>query len=146
MKFLLKAIALILIVCFLIVAGAVIWWQHNGENIKKDLKETGQTARKEGEEFGKNAEQKDCLVKAMSLTSQCEGVGIMCEVKAKIFLDGCMQTAKISPGFCESMPTPDNPIAQITWTISTCNEHNHDNKRCPRVVREVLRICYKQLK
>ena len=108
------------------------------------LRKEGQVSTEEGRRFGFSVNYRGCLEKATSTAEACGATGLFCEVNARVFLAGCMQTAKDVEVFCASLPRYDDRLARLGRAMETCGELNRSSERCARVVNDAAVFCEKR--
>src|SRR6185369_5697260 len=65
----------------------------------------GKEARAEGEAFGRGVSESVCVSEAMARYGRDRGM--ISGVKHRLWLSGCLQTSRLDPEFCTSVP-PDS--------------------------------------
>src|SRR5436305_894655 len=79
--------------------GAVMWWfQSHREELLANAKKSDA----EGEAYGQDKDSNACLHEAVSRLSTISG--ITQEVQLRIFLSGCLKSAKRDPALCLGVP------------------------------------------
>ncbi|HKK05265.1 MAG TPA: hypothetical protein VKA50_05385 [Gammaproteobacteria bacterium] len=126
--------AILLLVAVMAGAGYV-WWQNN----KLALKAEVQAATDEGRAVGSQGTASQCVDATVERTKGCDG--IMCAVRAKSFIRGCMRATKVDAAFCRGVPREGEIMNTVRWTMDTCSSRGADNEICPKVVRDALKYC-----
>ncbi|MEJ2347564.1 MAG: hypothetical protein P8090_19695 [Gammaproteobacteria bacterium] len=88
---------------------------------------------------GSHGTATQCVDAAVERTKGCNG--IMCAVRAKSFIRGCMRATKVDAAFCRRVPRESEIMSSVKWTMDTCSRRGADNEICPKVVRDVLKYC-----
>lgn len=132
-------LAVVLIFGLLFATAAVVgyrWWMNN----KSRLLEAAKHAQSEGEEFGRGRQATACIDDTMRQVRECGG--LPCELKARLFLDGCMRAATDAHEFCASVPPKDAFLRRAQWTIEECARRGMTaDQRCNRVMQGVGTAC-----
>jgi hypothetical protein len=121
-------------------ALAGLWWRTSGQEYLNSLREKGQVSSEEGRRFGLHVNYRGCLERATSSAEAC----VFCEVNARVFLAGCMQTAKDVDVFCASLPSYDDRLARLGRAVEACGELKRSGERCARVVNDAAVFCEKR--
>jgi hypothetical protein len=131
-------------VAVLAVAAGVLWWETRGKEYLRELLQDAQVSLRDGRRFGGSVKHQGCLEKATSLAEACAGADLLCEVKARTFLRGCMQTTADLNVFCNALRDHDDLLARVAWAIETCQAMNRGNERCARIVGDAVDVCEKR--
>lgn len=134
-------LAVIAAVAGLAVAAGVLWWKTSGKEYLDELVQDARIALRDGRQFGRSVNHQGCLEKATSTAEAC--ADILCEVKARTFLSGCMQTTADLTAFCNAVGG-DDLLARVGWAIETCQAMNRGTERCARVVDDAVKVCEKR--
>jgi hypothetical protein len=118
-----------------LVSASYVWWTKH----KDQLIAQGKAARAEGETFGRNHPADACLDEALSRNASC--AGLMCEVRTKLFLSGCLGVSQVPPGFCEGVPAPSEIIASARWALAQCAARHRSDQACPRLLQALQEHC-----
>jgi len=139
----LKVLLIIFLIGVVLVALAIFlgyrWFRaHEGE-----LREQGQAVVAEAENFGRGKDANACVDESFVRLRRCDG--FICEAKTKIFLENCVRTSTVPPGFCDNIPKSSEVLATVTWALNECSRRGMENdKPCTRLVRGLQEICAKQ--
>lgn len=129
-----------LIVLGAAAVGGLFWWfSSNQEEFRQMAVEAGI----EGQQFGSATTDQGCVEEGLRRTEACDG--LMCEVKAGVFLRVCLQSAKVAPVFCAAVPTKDLDSIMETamWRVGFCQAKGAtDVDRCGRVLDAVQKYCH----
>jgi hypothetical protein len=130
---------IVLIVAMLGAMGAVIgyrWWMNNKEQLLQQAKH----AQGDGEAFGQGKQATACVDEAMRQVHECGG--LPCEIKVRLFLDGCMKSASNTRDYCASIPPRTEFIKRAQWTLDECGKRNlATDQRCTRVMQGLGSVC-----
>jgi hypothetical protein len=144
----LAAIAAVVVLLLGLTAGAGwLLWQKYGGQVKgvvqeqgQRLAKQGQVAEEEGRAYAKGRDQQACLTKSLSTVVACDG--ILCEAMQRIFLKGCLETAKPVAQFCTDVPASSAVMKSAIWSLSVCDAQGHaDSQPCTRLLRAVQKHC-----
>lgn len=136
----LKVILIILFIGIVVVALAVflgVRWlrSHEGE-----LREQGQAVITEAEDFGRGKDGEACVTEAFARLRRCDG--FICEAKTKIFLESCVKSSNVPPGFCDGIPKRSEILASATWALAECERRGLANDRpCTRLIGGLQEVC-----
>jgi hypothetical protein len=135
-----KVVLIIVLVGFVVlVAGVIVaarWVRSRGES----LKEEGKALVAEAREFGRGKDGEACLAESFTRLKACDG--FICEAKVKIFLQGCLETATVSPEFCAGVPPPSEIMKTVRYQLAECERRGMANsKPCTRLMGGVQAYC-----
>jgi hypothetical protein len=130
---------ILLIVAMLCATAAVIgyrWWTNNKDQLLQQAKH----AESDGETFGQGKQTAACIDEGLRQARDCPG--LPCEIKVRLFLDGCMKTTTDTRDYCASIPARTEFIKRAQWTLDECGKRNlSTDQRCSRVMQGVGSIC-----
>ena len=122
----------ILFLLLLLLAGsAYIGWQYYGD----ELISSGQEAMAEGRAYAADSSQYGCLEQAVLISQDCSS--ILCQTKAKLFLQACLNAASEDSTFCEGVPGQWEIMAMANWSARMCQ----DSHNCTTLVSGVIEYC-----
>ncbi len=133
-------VILVLFAILIVVAAAVSFVTVRRLSAgKARLVEERAEFRREGREFGRGKAPVACIDESISRLRSA--AGFPGEVKAKLFLEGCLSSASSEAAFCESIPR-SHEAAAGEWTMNECRRRDAaEIPRCSRVLQEVVRYC-----
>ena len=138
----LKILLIIFLVGLIIVATAIFVGYRWVKSHEGELREMGAKTEHEGQEFGRGKDAEACVVEGLARTTSCPQMNMVCQVKASVFFQSCLQTATIPPGFCEGVPKQLNIMATVKWQMSECARLGHPNdQRCTRFMTTLQKQC-----
>ncbi|GEM_PF-3005330 len=114
------------------------YWQENGASL---IQET-QVAKQKGTEFAKTNDQQACLEHVIQNSSDCRDTN--CTVELKNFLTACFEEAEKSPGVCDEVPTAQDYMGKVSWTVSTCRKAKIRNGNCTNIINEIPLLCERE--
>jgi hypothetical protein len=119
-----------------VVAG-YFWFQKNRGRLLAE----GQAAAAEGRAFAAGRSSAGCVGEALARLSRCSG--LTCEIKHRLFLQGCLEAATPTPGECQGVPSGNEIFASARWALAECQARGHAGEQsCPRVLQAVQRHCH----
>lgn len=134
-KVLIVAGACVLLGAFALIAAGVYWWTHHS----RELIQAGKNAIGEGSEIGKRTDNQGCLDEALSRYRQNRGfVGGM---STGLFLTGCLDSSRPTPGFCDDVPGRREFIKSAQWQIRKCEEAGLPDQYCRQLYSQVQQYC-----
>ena len=98
--------------------------------------------RAEGREVGRvmNASSSACVGEAMRMY----GGSRRKELRARYWLEGCLETSTRDPGFCSDVPPISENMKTATWRMSECTRLGFGgDKGCARILVSIQRYCEK---
>ena len=108
---------------FMIVAAALLVTCFGGgyyllNHYAGPMMEQTKIVVKEGKEFGINTENSACLSEAKTrYTDENEMTGGM---KEMMFLSSCLRASKVTPGFCDGVPSARDIAKSQPWQKEQC--------------------------
>lgn len=126
----------------LIAAGYIGYrWirSHEGE-----LRDMNEKAVAEAQEFARGKDADACIAETLARGDRCGPMDMFCEVKAKIFLENCLEVATLPKDFCDRVPKQTSIMASVRWQMDECGRRGHPNEqRCTRLLASVQKHCEK---
>ncbi len=127
------------VLALLVVALAgfgVYLWKQNGPQ----LIESSKKAMVEGREFGKETDNQTCLNDGVARHKKAEGFGAL--IAANLFLGGCLDTRRPTPGFCDGVPTQTEFIKSAQWQLQQCTRYGlSSQKQCGQLFVQMQNYC-----
>jgi hypothetical protein len=131
-------VAGVLAALLLATAGAGFFWVRSQ---LPQLRATGEEAIAEGRSFAEGRNQSNCLGEALRRADRCDAM--MCEVKNRVFLDGCLGKAERVANLCVGVPPPDEIMQSVRWALGLCQGNDQEaNQRCSRLLQTLQRFCH----
>lgn len=121
----------------LLVCGGYLYYRaHKDEDfaaVKRSMEE--------GQAFGQNQTSEGCIEEGLR---RIHGLsGMLDEVANNLWTSGCLETATVSPGFCDGVPDETEMIKTVSWRLGRCNEHaGVDPQRCQRFMQVWQKACH----
>lgn len=136
----LKVLLAVFLAAIVLLAGGAFlayrWFHAN----RAQLVEAGTAVRREGVAFGRGRDSRQCVEESLRRLHNSRGFAN--EVKARLFLRGCLSAAAERAAFCESVPRQGEIVASAEWTMNECrNLDAADISSCSRVMQEVIHHC-----
>lgn len=121
------------------VAGAialVLWFRSHGPG----LMASGKAAQAAGAKAGAGSSDAQCVDAA--LANYASDRGLVGAVQARVWMHGCLGTARATEGFCQGVPPEDEIMRSATWRLAGCDAHGlGGDSTCPNILAEVQRHC-----
>jgi len=130
------------LVLLLIAVGAGVYFFVNRH--KDEWLAEGRKAREEARTFAAGRTGADCVEESIRRLRECSG--LMCEVRARVFLDGCLDAAADSPRLCEGVPPRSEIMKTVRWSLDECSRRGMPGSQpCSRLVQEIQKYCDRTL-
>lgn len=128
-----SVLAVIVIACVVSVGFFV-------KSRSRDWIARGKEVRAEGEAFGRGVSESMCVSESMRRYSRDRGM--ISGVKQRLWLAGCLETSRLEPAFCASVP-PDSEILRTAgWRVNQCSTFGlGGDSTCPNIFAEVQTYC-----
>jgi hypothetical protein len=121
------------------LAGAiamVLWFRSHGD----ELIARGQAAQAAGAKAGAGLTDAQCVDGA--LANYARDRGLVGAVQARVWMAGCLGTARATEGFCNGTPAEDQIMASASWRVAACDAHGlGGDSTCPNIMAEVQKHC-----
>jgi len=138
----LKVLLIIFLAGLLLAATAIflgIRWLKSHE---AELSDLGRNAEAQARDWGKGKDANACVDEALRRTMACGDLEVMCQVRASVFFDGCMQVASVPADFCANVPGQLEIMATVKWQMAQCAQRGHPNdRRCSRFFTNLQKRC-----
>lgn len=134
LKFALIGCGVLVILAILGVFAIGAWWKRSGS----DLMERAEAVEEEGRKAGLSTDEAGC----MRLAQARRGGGMGALVGTSIYLDSCLETSRATPGFCEGVPRPTEPLRSMRWETAQCR--NPNDLRCRTLVQAKQEYCFER--
>lgn len=125
----------VLLGAFVLVGAAVYWWTHHS----RELIQAGKNAVTAGSTFGRKTDNQGCLDEALSRYRQNQGFAG--GLSTGLFLTGCLDASRSTPGFCDEAPKPTEFIRAAQWQIKKCQEAGLPDQYCRQLYAQVQQFC-----
>jgi len=132
----------------LIVVGGIIIVAVVGGIFYLGLTKYVDDAEHEGVEFGRRTDQQGCQDEAFRRLKQGRRAGNLISSRAtELFINGCFQTSRATPGFCRDKPKEDSFFAVRRWAQDRCQlEGAASDDVCVSLFMEVSDACLGKIK
>jgi hypothetical protein len=138
----LKIVLVVAVALALLAAAAMgfgYWWLKAHA---QELKATGEQSVAAGEAFAAGRDQSACIDEAVQRASKCDGM--MCEVRNRLFLEGCLKKATLVVTLCVGVPPRSEIMQSVQWALGRCQGPDEEaNQRCSRLVSAIQEYCHK---
>lgn len=141
LKVVLAVFAALLLLCLAGAAGASWWLDTN----KDRLKEVGDRAVLEGQDFADGRDAEACLDEALARLRAEDG--IVAQATHRVFLKECLARASRPPGFCDGVPakgdlTAKSLLTYAEWAAARCAAKDRaQDQACTRMMQVVQDAC-----
>lgn len=135
-KVLLIVLGIVVLLAFVAVGAGVYWWRNYGQG----LVQSGKRSMEEGGSFGKSTDNEGCLEEGVARHRQAAGFGEI--IKTNLFLRGCLQASRESPGFCDDVPKSSEFIRGGKWQVEQCERYGlNPQRQCAQLFQQVQQFC-----
>jgi hypothetical protein len=112
------------------------------------LKDYADNAEHEGVEFGRRTDQQGCQDEAFHRLKMGRRAANPISSRAtSLFLYGCLQTSRATPGFCRDAPGDDSFLGVRKWAQDRCHrEGAGSDDVCVSLFMEVSNACLGKIK
>jgi len=93
----------------------------------------------EGMDRGKQSDEQGCLTEAISRYKQHRGLGG--SISTGVFLRGCLETARPTPGFCDQVPDQRDIFGSARWQMKQCQDAGLSDSFCGQIFGQVQEHC-----
>jgi len=129
-KVLLSILAVIILLCLAGGFMAYRWFNSN--------KDAMLNVQKEGAAFGQGKDFEQCTTAALARV----GPGIMSNVQARIFADGCYKSATKLDASCEGVPAKTEIMKNAQWNVEQCRKRGAANDQgCVQLMPALAEAC-----
>lgn len=136
----LKVVIAVITAGFLItVAGlafGLYWWSTNKDQFLASAK----AISREGAIFGQSVDQQACVDSA--LARHRANSSPAATIWTGLYVRGCLQSSRVTPGFCRSIPSPANMLNTVRWRMHQCEQVGLVDNNCHHVMGAVQRGCH----
>jgi hypothetical protein len=97
----------------------------------------------EGMQFGKHTDQHGCRDEALRrFRNAVRSYDLIKRREVQFFIDGCFQTCRPTPDFCQAAPTEDGFFAVRQWSQAQCQKEGlGSDDACLDLFKEVSDVC-----
>ena len=127
-------IGFFILVCAVVGLGLYWWSQHSGELI-----EAGRKQAEQGREFGKKTDEQGCLDEA--ITRYKDNRGFTGSITSGLFLRGCLDASRPTPGFCDQVPGQSEIIKSARWQLEQAKKAGIDDQYGRQLFAQVQQAC-----
>lgn len=136
----LKILLIVAAACLLLLVVTVFVFFRFVSAHKDEWLSKGRDTMQEGMQAGRGMRDADCFDKAITLHR--EGGSGFAGLGARLWLNGCLQTATQTPEFCRDVPSADDIAGSIGWQMKECGKHGlTGNSTCGGTMSEVQKHC-----
>jgi hypothetical protein len=136
----LKALLIVVVVVIMLVVGVVIagvyWISRN----KDAWIAKGKEVMTEGRDAGRKTDNQGCVDESISRYKQ--EPGFSSTISNAIFMRGCLESSRPTPGFCDDVPRQTEFIKTAQWRISQCRHVDLEkDNNCQNLFAPVQQFC-----
>lgn len=128
----------------LVIGVGAWWWSNNGAALLGDLRRQGKESILAGEARGRVTSPTGCIQSAVASGRECSSTDVLCEAKARAFLNGCLSTTQDLAKFCVTLPHYEDRVRRLSWAVDFCANDGEANERCARITNEASVFCAKR--
>jgi len=138
-KALIIAGVLIILLVIGVIGAGVYWWSNN----KDALMAKAKALVEEGQEAGRQTDNRGCVDKAVA---RYKGEpGFSNGISSGIFMESCLRVSSPTPGFCDDIPRETEFIKSAKWQQTECDRVGlSSDQYCRQLFQGVERFCDKQ--
>ncbi|HSS21475.1 MAG TPA: hypothetical protein VLL54_15475 [Pyrinomonadaceae bacterium] len=131
------ALLLLLVVLIGGVIGAGAWWWSNN---KDKVIAGSKAAMDEGVKAGRETDNQGCV--DQSITRYKSEPGFVNGISTSLFMQGCLNVSKPTPGFCDDVPGPTEFIKTGQWEVRECRDVGLESDQyCRQLFQTKQRFC-----
>jgi hypothetical protein len=132
-------LAIIFVFLALFIVGGFLTYRWVRANRGK-LMAAGKEMQAEGSNFGQGKDGAQCVDEALRRLHA--DPGLTGQIKVRIFTQGCLSTASVSPELCAGAPRRSEIIASANWAVQQCKKRSvQEDQACNGIMQEVQRHC-----
>lgn len=131
------------IVMIVVIIGVAIFAVRMFQTNKGKLRAKADEVRTEAMQFGRTATEEQCVAEAFNRYRSDQS--LMSEVRARLWLAGCLETSRRDPAFCEAVPPTGEILRTVTWRLAECSRRGFEaDKGCTRMLTEIQNHCHRR--
>jgi hypothetical protein len=119
-----------------LVGAGVYWFKAHGAEMLASMS----AADSAGRQFGVSTDNQGCITDALAPGKQT--ISITEVIRSTAYLHGCLEASRVTPGFCDSVPSPTAFTKSISWTQAQCAKVAAQNPFCSQIMGNVQRFCH----
>jgi len=139
LKALLVMVAIVIVLLIVVGFLGYSWWSKHG----KEVVESGNQARVEGEQFGEETDDQGCLDE--TLARHRRAAGFSRTIAHRLFLGGCLSASEPTDGFCNQVPKLKDIMKSAAWQAKRCAEARLGDVYCRQLFQQVQIYCESSL-
>ena len=131
-------IAIIGVVAVAAMVGTGVYlWKQYGPQFVAGVEQGAQ----EGKAFGGKTDNQGCVDEGVRRHRQAAGISDF--IKSGVFMQGCLEASRETPGFCDGVPDRLQFIKSVTWREEQCAKHGLGGQQdtCGKLFEQVQRHC-----
>lgn len=129
--------AISVVLLFAAIIGGGLYWlkKHSGEYL-----EAGKNAIEEGARFGQTVDSETCVDNSLARYKQ--NPGLSDSIRTGLFLRGCLEKSRPTPGFCDKVPPQSELMKSVGWRLGQCQKAGINDNYCQQIVGQVQEYCH----
>jgi hypothetical protein len=136
----LKALLIVLAVVVVLVVGVVVAGVYYVSRHKDAWLARGKEVMTEGRNFGRKSDNQGCVDESVSRYKKEPGLGSV--ISNSLFMRGCLDASRPTPGFCDEVPKQTEFIKTAQWRISQCRRVDlSSDSNCQNLFTPVQQFC-----
>jgi hypothetical protein len=136
----LKALLIVAVIAVLLIVGVVcagvFWWMKNKDALMGRMKEVAT----EGKDFGGHSDNQGCVDESISRYKK--EPGFISVMSATLFMSGCFESSRPTPGFCDNVPRVTEFVKSAQWRVDQCRRIDLSRDRyCQQLFQPIQQFC-----
>lgn len=133
-----QTVAIIVAVAAMVCGAAYLWWNQNSA----ELIANGKAHMDKGMTAGRTLDESGCVATAAGALGGEASSSIALGIANSLELSGCLETSRVTPGFCDGIPSRTEMIATGQWIASVCNQIGQaGNTSCNTMIQIIPEYC-----
>lgn len=126
---------LVMLLVAAVVAGVYVVRRYGPELVEATKRNV-----EEGQEYGRRTDNEGCLNEAVARQVRAEGFRDL--FKNNLFIRGCLEASRPTPGFCDDVPHRTDFMKAIAWQAQQCQRHGlTQQQQCGQLFQQVQQFC-----
>jgi uncharacterized membrane protein YhaH (DUF805 family) len=136
-----KTAAIGVAVVAFMVGAAWIWWDQNSA----ELLANGKAHLDKGMAAGRGLDESGCVALAATALGGEPGTSMAAGIANSVELSGCLETSRVTPGFCDAIPSRTEIFAAGQWIAGVCTQIGYGgNTSCNTMIQQIPQYCVSQ--
>jgi hypothetical protein len=131
-------VAIVVAVAAMVCGAAWLWWNQNSA----EFLASGKAHMDKGTAAGRTLDESGCVASAAGALGGEASSSIALGIANSLELSGCLETSRVTPGFCDEIPPRTEIIATGQWIASVCNQIGQaGNTSCNTMIQIIPEYC-----